>query len=155
MFHRQEATYSGRACYLHNDSDLRTKVEFITLNTHECYEALKATILNRKDGAVDNTTIYFEDLFGVKRGQSMSVVPHIWRINEKFEWYAYKPSPLDYDALAAAVGKYMSVFSDHDLVPEKTQAPTSEKKSVVDKLRDNKRSLETGKKSSSKIKEER
>jgi hypothetical protein len=153
MFHRQEATYSGRACYLQIDSDLRTKVEFITINTHERYDALKATILNRKDGAVDNATIYFEDLFGVKRGQSVSVVPHIWRVNDKFEWYAYKPSALDYDALAAAVGKYMSVFTAHDLVPEKPRTPTREKESVVDKLRDNKRSPATGRKN--KTKEER
>ena len=46
-------SYAGRSAYIQLDPDLRARLEFVSLNIAGQYNALKLTILNRTEGAVD------------------------------------------------------------------------------------------------------
>lgn len=46
------ASYVGRSCFVGINADLRVKLTFITMGIASHYEALKMTILNRKEGDV-------------------------------------------------------------------------------------------------------
>lgn len=63
-----DASYVGRSCFVRLNPDLRAKLTFITMGIASHYEALKMTILNRKEGEVDNTVLRFSDLLGKKAG---------------------------------------------------------------------------------------
>jgi hypothetical protein len=63
-----DASYVGRSCFVRLNPDLRAKLTFITMGITSHYEALKMTILNRKEGEVDNTVLRFSDLLGKKAG---------------------------------------------------------------------------------------
>lgn len=62
-----DASYVGRSCFVRLNPDLRAKLTFITMGIASHYEALKMTILNRKEGEVDNTVLRFSDLLGKSR----------------------------------------------------------------------------------------
>ena len=63
-----DASYVGRSCFVRLNPDLRAKLTFITMVITSHYEALKMTILTRKEGEVDNTVLRFSDLLGKKAG---------------------------------------------------------------------------------------
>ena len=63
--YRDQATYAGRAAYIHLDQDLRAKLEFTATNLSNHYDAFHATILNRVDGMVDTILFLFSDLLGL------------------------------------------------------------------------------------------
>lgn len=48
-----DASYVGRSCFVRLNSDLRAKLTFITMGLASHYEALKMTILNRKEGEIN------------------------------------------------------------------------------------------------------
>ena len=58
-------TYVGRAAYIQVAPELRAKLEFVSLNIANQYNALKLTVLNRVDGAVDINILRFGDLLGL------------------------------------------------------------------------------------------
>ena len=117
------ASYVGRACFVSPAPDLRAKLEFVTLGYADHYEALRLTILNRRDGPVDSITIRFSDLFGKKQvtnpNFSGGIVPYIWTSQGKHDWYVYKPNLGDYRQLAGAVDEYLQVYQAQNM----TEAP--------------------------------
>ena len=134
-------TFAGRACYADLGGDNRVKLEFVTQGTHEQYEALKATILNRSEGAVDSLLFRFSDVWGKKHDRGYNGgIPHIWTNDRKTEWYFYKPTDADMKKLATEVGAYIGVFADRSIVPEKAQGKpkTNEKDSVIKEIRESK-----------------
>ena len=62
-----EAKYIGRAAYVELGGGNRGKFEFVTLGTHEQYEAIRASVINRSDGQIDSVTLRFADLFSPKK----------------------------------------------------------------------------------------
>ena len=46
-------SFAGRSAYIQLDPELRARLEFISLNIANQYNALKLTVLNRTEGAVD------------------------------------------------------------------------------------------------------
>ena len=60
-------SYAGRSAYIQLDPDLRARLEFVSLNIAGQYNALKLTILNRTEGAVDVNILRFGDLLGKKK----------------------------------------------------------------------------------------
>jgi len=114
-----DPTYSGSACFGTLGENLRVKLQFVTCGTSEHYEAIKATIINRNEGPVDSVVIKLGDVMGNNQmrhptsGTELS--PHIWKYNDKLEWYGYKPSPPDYFALTEAVSDYCSVFRSQEM----------------------------------------
>lgn len=59
-----DAAYVGRACYVRLSEVNRAKVQFISTYIANQYDALRLTILNRDEGAVDNLVLRFSDLLG-------------------------------------------------------------------------------------------
>lgn len=113
------ASYVGRSCFVSLAPDIRAKLEFITLGHADHYEALRMTILNRRDGPVDRSVIRFSDLFGKKQVSNPNfregVVPYIWGDRGKHDWYVYRPTLNDYRQLAEAVDEYLQVFQVQDM----------------------------------------
>ena len=107
--------FIGRALYDTVGDNLRAKIQFVTIGTHEKYEALKITMLNSAEGEIDSNLIRFRDLWGAKPVNNPNfpdgVVPYIWTYNGESEWYAYKPTPDDYEVLAGSVDEYLDLFS--------------------------------------------
>lgn len=109
-----DATYVGRACYVRLSEMNRAKVEFISTHITSQYDALRLTILNRDEGAVDNLVLRFSDLLEKKPTSNPNfrdgVIPHLWDNYGKVAWYVYQPSSRDYQELSDTVGSYLEVF---------------------------------------------
>lgn len=132
--------FAGRACYGDLGGDNRVKLQFVTQGTHERYEAVRATVLNRMGGEVDTLLFRFKDTWGSKQVSNPNfrngIIPYIWTYNGESEWYVYRPTDADIKKLAAEVGVYLAVFTDRSLVHEKARGQAGEKESVVQKIRD-------------------
>ncbi len=105
-----EAKYIGRAAYVELGGGNRGKFEFVTLGTHEQYEAIRASVINRSDGQIDSVTLRFADLFSLKKLPMGSKKPHAWTDGGRVEWYGFTPTAADYDSLIAAVSDYTELF---------------------------------------------
>jgi hypothetical protein len=129
-------TFAGRACYGDLGGDNRVKLQFVTQGTHEQYEALKVTIIKRTEGDIDSLLFRFRDTWGKKYNHGyQDGIPYIWTYQGKSEWYCYYPTDADIKQLAAEVGTYLAVFTDRSLIPEKARGETSERESVVERIR--------------------
>ena len=111
-------SYVGRSAYIQLDPELRVKLDFLSLNISNQYNALKLTVLNRTEGAVDMNIIRFGDLLGKKKvsnpNLSDGVLPHLWDDYGKVCWYVYQPTQADYSVLAGAVDEYLQVFQQEE-----------------------------------------
>lgn len=134
--------FVGRACLGDLDSDLRVRAEFVTGRTADQYESLRLTILNRKEGVIDRSVLRFGDILGTKPVPGNpnfpnGVSPCIWDSHGKSEWYAFRPTAADYNALRQAAGDYLEVFRER--VPGKERPapiPKPRGRSAVKKGRD-------------------
>ena len=83
-------SFAGRSAYIQLDPDLRARLEFVSLNIASQYNALKLTILNRTEGAVDVNILRFGDLLGKKKVSnpnfSDGILPHLWDDYGKVGW---------------------------------------------------------------------
>lgn len=118
--------FVGRACLGSLDGDLRVRAEFITMGIAEHYSALRLTVLNRKEGVVDKSVLRFEDILGKKAVPGNpnfrnGVSPHIWDDRGKADWYVYRPTPADFEALRQAADDYLNVFRER--MPERAVEP--------------------------------
>ena len=128
-------TYVGRAAYIQVAPELRAKLEFVSLNIANQYNALKLTVLNRVDGAVDINILRFGDLLGKKMVSnpnfSDGVMPHLWDDYGKYPFaadpvrgsppdgrhgaaYLYQPTQADYKLLAGVVDEYLQIFQSQE-----------------------------------------
>lgn len=112
-----DPTYSGRSCFGTLSKDLRVRAQFISTHISDQYDALKLTVLNRTEGAVDTIVLRLKDLLGKKPVPGNpnfrdGVVPHLWDGYGKVEWYAYQPTAADYQVIRQAAEQYLSVFRD-------------------------------------------
>lgn len=111
-----DAAYVGRACYVRLSEMNRAKVQFISTHIANQYDALRLTILNRDEGAVDNLVLRFSDLLGKKHTSNPNfrdgVIPHLWDDCGRVAWYVYQPSSRDYQELSDAVGSYLEIFQE-------------------------------------------
>jgi hypothetical protein len=119
--------FTGRVCLARLTDTTNVKLEFVTLGTHEHYEGIKATILNRTEGQIDSTVFRFADILGKKAipdnpNFRNGLYPHIWKYNDKLEWYAYKPTPRDMEIITETVDSYLTAFQE----PVQTQVMTQQ-----------------------------
>lgn len=98
--------FVGRACLGTLGGDLRVRAQFVTGIVANQYNALKIVVLNRTDGPVDTMVLKLRDLLGTK------VAPYIWDDSGKAQWYGYRPTIADYEAIRQAVGNYLDVFRE-------------------------------------------
>lgn len=112
-------TYTGSACFGRLDGDLRIRLQFVTLGHADHYVALKATVINRKDGAVDSALFRFSDLLGKKQVSNPNfkegIVPYVWNDYGDHDWYVYHPNQKDYKQLCESVSDYCSVFQVQEM----------------------------------------
>lgn len=59
--------FSGRACLGTLERDVRVKAEFVSTKIADEYDALRITVLNRKEGVIDKTTLRIVDIIGRKK----------------------------------------------------------------------------------------
>lgn len=116
--------FVGRACLGSLGNNLRVRVQFITTQISNQYDALRITIMNRTGGVVDKLTLRMDDVLGIKKIPNNpnfreGVSPHIWIYNGTASWYAYQPTATDYLALREAAASYVEVFRKHEIVPQK------------------------------------
>ena len=114
---------SGQNCYGTLDRELRVRIQFISSHISGEYDALKLTVLNRTSGPVDTQILKLGDLLGRKPVPGNpnfreGVAPHIWDNYGNLEWYAYRPSEVDYETIRQAVGQYLDVFRER--TPERS-----------------------------------
>ena len=109
--------YSGRVCVGELGKDLRVRAEFFSAHVADQYDAIRLTVLNRKESVVDRTLLQFKDVWGKKPVPSnpnfrSGVMPHLWDDHGDVDWYVYHPSAADYDSLRQAIGQYLSMFRE-------------------------------------------
>lgn len=109
--------FSGRICMGTLGKDVRVRVQFITGMIASQYDALKISVLNRTEGAIDTHVLKFKDVLGKKAVPGNSnfregVYPYIWDDHGEANWYAYHPDLADRSAIRKAVGQYLDVFRD-------------------------------------------
>ena len=111
-----DARFAGNVCYGRLNEDVRIKARFVTCGCADNYEALKVTLINRREGEIDSSLLRFHDLWGMKKVNNPNfregVSPHMWVYNGKAEWYAYTPNTADRQQLKEAVQTYLSVFQE-------------------------------------------
>ena len=108
--------FVGRSCYGRLDGDLRVRADFISTHIHDHYDALKISIIDRKEGVIDASVLRFDELWGVKQTTNPNfrdgVHPHLWKDGHDLYWYVYHPTPADFEKLSDAVNGYLEVFRD-------------------------------------------
>jgi hypothetical protein len=114
-----DVRFAGRACVGRLTDTTNVKLRFVTMGTHEHYEGIEATVLNRLEGKIDSNIFRFKDILGAKPVNNNpnfpnSVMPHIWNggLSSTYEWYAYKPASADYEKISETVDTYMEVFQE-------------------------------------------
>ena len=109
--------FVGRACLGTLGGDLRVRAQFVTGIIANQYNALKIVVLNRTDGPVDTMVLKLKDLLGTK------AAPRIWDDSGNAQWYGYRPTIADYEAIRQAVGDYLDVFREQ-VQERESPAPT-------------------------------
>lgn len=107
--------FTGRVCVARLTDTTNVKLSFVTLGSADTYVGVEAKVFNRNDGPIDTAIFRFVDILGRKAipgnpNFKEGVSPHFWRSNGKYEWYAYKPGPGDFERLAAAIDSYLEIF---------------------------------------------
>ena len=110
-----DPVFVGRACVGGLDGNRQVRAEFVTLGHADHYEALRLTLLDNDLGVVDKLTLRLKDVWGKQKIPNnpylkSGVDPYIWVNDDKTDWYAYHPTPADYQQLRQAAGSYLEVF---------------------------------------------
>jgi hypothetical protein len=112
-----DVRFTGRVCMARLTDAVTVKLEFVTLGTQEHYEGIKATVLNRNEGSIDATVFRFEDIWGRKKVPDHptfkhGACPYIWKEDKEQAWYAYKPTPRDFEAVTETLENYLEMFQE-------------------------------------------
>lgn len=106
-------SYISNAAFIRLDEELRAKIVCTHTQIYEQNDAVMLSIISRTHGEIDRLTVKFSDVWGMKHGYINDFAPYIYSstsMGNEADWYGYKPAPSDYEALAAEIDKYMSIF---------------------------------------------
>ncbi len=96
----EDPKFIGIVCYEYLSNQTVMKIEFTTMETHQKYEGIKASVIDKHDGVIDTVILKFSDIWGENKqtncGLSGGLAQHVWIYNGKTEWYGYEPSKVDY-----------------------------------------------------------
>lgn len=113
-----DAKFIGTVCYIPITNSTRLKLEFVTQETTREYQAVRGTMIDKKEGVIDTLTLTFADIWGKKKVDNSNfkqgIIPYAWTYNGKSEWYVYKPTIVDYEVLSAQLENYAELFMDHE-----------------------------------------
>ena len=114
-------TYVGPVGYAVISEDIRLRLEFFR-SEQSTYSGIAMTMINRKEGPIDKNSLSFQELLGIKAVRNPyfkeGVIPHIWNCNNRIDWYVYHPIISDYQKMADAVDRYISMFQEPELSQE-------------------------------------
>lgn len=112
----EDPKFIGKVCYEYLSNQTVMKIEFTTMGTHQKYEGIKASVIDKHDGVIDTVILKFSDIWGENKqtncGLSGGLAQHVWIYNGKTEWYGYEPSKVDYKILADTVKTYSELFKE-------------------------------------------
>lgn len=110
-----DAKFVGRTMLGKLDDDLRVKLEFIATHISGKFNAIKASVINRAEGVVDQQVFKFADIIGAYNRPGMSPIdPHMWEYAAKPEWYT--PVTLSQKAqIADRVLDYIFMYQGEDM----------------------------------------
>lgn len=113
-----DAKFMGKVCYVPITNSTRLKLEFVTQGTSGKYQAVKATMLDKKEGVIDTLTLTFADIWGKKQVSNPNfedgIIPYAWTYHGKSEWYVYTPNINDYEELAQQLESYAELFMNQE-----------------------------------------
>lgn len=111
----KDARFCGKTCLARLDDDLRVKLRFVTTGIADQYDAIKLSIINRTDGAVDQQTFLFSDIIGKQRRNGGDLIrPHIWEYRDDPCWYI-PITQSDREQIKDAVLGYVAMYQDTDM----------------------------------------
>lgn len=111
----QDAKFCGKMMLAKLDDELRLKVQFVTMGYADNYEAIKATILKRDEGAVDCHIFRFSDIIGQKKSYSSDRVnPYMWECGQRSCWYT-PVTDKEKQQIAQTVLEYAGMFVSPDM----------------------------------------
>ena len=118
--------FAGNCCYGRLTEQIRVKASFQTGSIADQYDRLKITLLNRTEGPIDSVVLRLKDIWGIKPVANNpnfrnGVYPYLWECDGKVDWYAYHPTPADYQKLTEAAGNYLDVFREPVQEPQMGQ----------------------------------
>lgn len=109
--------YIGNAVYSVLDNGLRFKAKFVDTQVSDNYNAIELSIIDTQNSTIDKIQLHFKDVWGVKQipnnpNLKNGISPHLWRCDNKIDWYAYKPTTEDMDVIAEQIEDYVLIFSN-------------------------------------------
>ena len=112
-----DPVFVGRACVGGLDAGRQVRAEFVTMGHADHYEALRLTLMDNDLGVVDKLTLRLKDVWGKQKIPNnpylkSGVDPYIWVNDDKADWYAYYPTPADYQVLRQAASDYLGAFQE-------------------------------------------
>ena len=120
------AKFVGRAVYIPLGENNRLKLQFVTLGYADHYEGIRLTALDKNSGTIDSMTIRFKDVWGTKKINNPNfkngIVPYAWVCDGKAEWYAYQPTPRDFELLSEQIDSYAELFMEQSQDLSMTQS---------------------------------
>jgi hypothetical protein len=119
--------FAGRICMARLSETTNVKLTFVTLGFADKYDGIEAKVLNRNEGPIDTAVFRFADILGRKAIPNNpnfrdGLYPHVWKTGGKYEWYAYRPTPGDFELIADTVSGYLEMFK----TPVQTQGMTQQ-----------------------------
>lgn len=109
-----DAKFIGKVCYVPITSSTRLKLEFISIGTRNHYEAIRATMLDKREGKIDAITLTFADIWGGQMVRNFKITPYAWTNEGKTNWYGFNPTLSEYEKLSQQVESYAEIFSDQE-----------------------------------------
>ncbi len=109
-------SYVGRSCYGRLDGELRVRAQFQSMGISNHYDALKISLLNRREGVVDSVILRLNEVWGLKQTSNPNfregIYPYLWEDGGDLVWYVYQPSASDFQKLRNVVNDYLEVFRE-------------------------------------------
>lgn len=120
------AKFVGRVAYILLGENNRLKLQFVTLGYSDHYEGIRLTALDKNSGTIDSMTVRFKDVWGTKKINNPNfkngIVPYVWVCDGKAEWYAYQPTPRDFELLSEQIDSYAELFMEQSQDLSMTQS---------------------------------
>ena len=120
------AKFVGRVAYILLGENNRLKLQFVTLGYSDHYEGIRLTALDKNSGTIDSMTVRFKDVWGTKKTNNPNfkngIVPYVWVCDGKAEWYAYQPTPRDFELLSEQIDSYAELFMEQSQDLSMTQS---------------------------------
>lgn len=112
-----DTKFVGRMCYGKIGDNIRVRAEFVTRGVIDRYEALKVSLINKNEGVIDSAVLCFGEVWGKKSVAGNlyfkdGVSPYMWIYNDELSWYAYTPTPADFEQLSETVDNYLEMFRE-------------------------------------------